>query len=525
MKKYIVFAILFIVNLINIFAGGNREYDNMGNYKESINTAPGIITPEPVTIHYYAFTSPGIRKEGTYQKEKDAFNRVLRQVYDRTGVDLKIVYQEQLPDRKQTLEAFIKKLNPAVYGSAPVDLIYMPDNSWEVTKLIRAGEIASVYDLIKEHAPTLYTRHSEKFWNYQINVYHDRYSIPLREYPAVQKSGFWIIRERSVTGSSKGEIINTYLDIFDYDQILLPSFVTRPFSDYFSSWLNFEGYLALEPNYHFVIEKDNSVIFSLFDLPKETIREFVNYQNHIKHLFDVNKKDNSRENRTWMTKHIEFDDKYRIIYVPLNPSHIDLSPGSRRKLENEFSNQNNTFIPDFIYNPLGVYKNLYIPEKSDKKKITLQLINEFIRNPYWYFLFSYGEDIRDESFTAYEMTGKNTAFFEDNCGFRDLLIPFCDDIHYRIPAIYPDSVREEFRNLKDSLIVNDNPLDGLNAVTFLSLFRGLGDAVLKLIHPWKDGLGQYLENSMSPEIQNGLKGVESIKRVMQEKVDDYLKHH
>jgi hypothetical protein len=526
MVKYKFFGkiLLFLSLSIPAIAGGSGEHYKLENFAESSVPQFEEVTTKPVTIQYYAFINPGIRTEETYIEEKEAFNRVLRQVYDRTRVDIQIVYQEQLPDREQTLEAFMDKLNPAIYGTAPVDLIYMPDDSWEVTKLIRAGQIARVYDLLKEHAPELHNRHSKKFWDYQLDVYHDRYSIPLREYPAAQKSGFWIIRDRHVTGSSKGEIINNCFDRFNYDQILLPSFLKRPISDYFSSWLNFEGYLTMKPNYHFITGKDKAAVISLYDLPKEIIREFVRYRNHIKTIFDVNSGKNGRENRTWMTKHIGFNDRYRIIYIPLNPGNIDLAADDLRKLEKEFSDPDNTFITDFNYNPLGVYKNLYIPEKSEKKELTLQLINEFIRDPYWYFLFLYGEDITDESFTNYAMTHKNTAFFQNKSGFRDLFSPFCDDIHYRIPRNYPASVRDEFKRFKDNLVVSSHPLDGLNTVTFSPLFRRLDTAVLKLIHPWEDGLERYIENPVSPEIQTGLKGIEAIKRMMQEKVDDYLSH-
>jgi hypothetical protein len=468
---------------------------------------------EDTHINYYAYVLPGILTNSYYQFEHESLLKIRDIINEKLGIRLNIIYQKKLDKLDQTEEAFLKKLDNAVYGAEKIDLLYIPGGEEKIKELISRDMLMETDDLIRDHAPYLYTMYPKKFWQYRKQT-GDVYSIPVRYYPGLTDVGFWTHRH--------GQLLeDQFLDQLMSSNIreaVIPFMTKRSVSEMLFSLMGSKGFVPVGYGEINMKLNDGSLL-PLIETDARLLQILYEYQIWLSNL----KKRTPLERYNKLTGF-----QWDYLYLPLSENVFNIkSAASVVKVLELFEHSQNNYLTEFYYDPFGYYHKLYIPTECENPDKVIAMIDQFMKDPFWYNIFVNGNESQESHRGEYEIDKNKTIYSLNNTGIKNLLMPFRNEIFHRINSYYPKKIRNEYIRIKKIYMTGNHPL---NAFDIVSEYENAKEEMISStdIFYYQDNrllegyLSSYINHPDSPSMKNWIAETLLLIKTLQNRMDTYL---
>jgi hypothetical protein len=463
------------------------------------------ISAQSTPIRYYAFFQRGIVENGYHRFDVDSRNRIINQINDKLNVHLIIESQRFINDSLlQTEKAFFNKFDKALFGSAAMDLIYLPNHPEKIQELIEKDQLLPVDDLIRKYAPHLYAMYPKKFWEYRKRT-GDMYSIPVRRYPNLTEAGFWSFRGRDISAEM---LVHTLLDV-GADNAAVPFINQIGLNSMLKAFLSFYNLISIGKG-EVLVKLEQSTLYPISDMNFELLKMMETYSDYLHIVLS------SSTSLAHFKKFHSF--KWNVIYTVFNHPLLELTNIQIKKLKEIFSDSNNNFLSEILFNPFGYYRKLYVPAKTENIGVTLRMIDKFVSSPYWYGLFTYGQDVTPLHIGDDEIKEIKIFFNMNKTGMKNLFLPFCNEIYHRIPEYFPEPVKEDFFRVKNQIRTTDHPLKGFDIDRAYEQISNGINVRYNIVGYVK----KILDNPVSDASKRIKQQTQILIQYLQNQIDDYL---
>lgn len=527
----------FCIMILLLFSCGNHESPN--TYQKQENIPSEKLSNENIKVNFHVFIYPGLKLDNHEREIREELD-LLR---DRLNVSLSTTIFERPLDRSlfpQTPSMFMNNLEKQI-DEGKVDLFYSEKSDKEIDELINNGKLIKVDALIKEHAPNLYNTYPEAFWTYRKNT-GDMYGIPLRNYDEINRKGFWIIDKMYNGGTYEIRNPQELIDILqkteqpdismqNYFRNFLMSNSSNPainkkntrnicltYSYLIDDMLNLTRYPVFGQN-EFYLENGaveitflNREIKSMLNKIIPVVKKAVYTPLFNDPRFKGTLYKDFFFHTGWSCVKISFDENIK----PEYSTQYD-------QIKNVFTSEKYFYVSDLNFmvpSPFTSNRFLYIPQSSQKAIYTIKMIDELYSNPYWYDLFVYGvENFPGMPKHEYDVPGSS---FYDN-SYRMALAKLVNSAHHRIPAYYPESVKQSYVDFIEQQLKIDGqysiPIEQIYKHTLEDMdMRNYIDEIVVT----RALLSDSLYNNYPKEIPKTR--IEQIQQELQKRIDNYLRN-
>ena len=405
-----------------------------------------------VTVDYYAYIPPGVSSvNNVYNSfEAEQLDAVLMEVETRTGIKIIPNFQKE-----RTKDAIYKTLTDKLFDDTnPLELVTHPLNDG-FQNLLNQNFFLEVDSLIRKYAPSIYSSFPKHFWANR-KTSGETYGIPVKRYSHFTDYGFWVIKKDVLkTFNVPGDITGEYLfEIIkscsiESNPILFPT--KNPY-DVISKLLKIVGYPLFDHN-EFYYDDIGYRIKILQD--EEWVSENIETMNRIGRTV--------KSGRSYVNALLY--ETWSVAFIPLDAPWTGIREIEKNKLMELFDSCAIVSDMDIIpHSPLDEYDYLYIPANSSQAIVTVQMLELFYKEKYWYDLFTYGTGNSFTGLPGVTRNGGYDYYFLSLGNHRKPLQLLCNNKNFRIPDFYPRKIKDDVKRFiaEEEILMQNHPLYGFD---------------------------------------------------------------
>ena len=462
-------------------------------------TAVFMIAQEPLVIDYYAYLYPGIYTKGNQYTQYRVINEVLETVYKNTGIKLNLHFEKGYKQRPETNRKMIELEKKLTGMSEPYEVV--AHSSLEYFKdFINLGYFLSVDELLKEYAPSIYSSYPEQYWEYRART-GDTYGIPVKQYDFIDHYGFWVIKneflkELNLTpDQAKSKLL-----------IILAACSKTEKPDYFSLAeveasnvliTNIDQKWFPEEIISHLVELDGYSLVDkeefLFDNISMELTPIKNEPQLVEKIKEIYEKTTHAWNFDGKILNVLHYTDWVCAFIPLGCPYIGASQWDLKYIDTWFSSEEYTIISELEYikhTPFDEYEYLYIPANSQDPIRTIQALDLFHKDKFWFDLFTFGPNKASNGLPGNTYTLPTGPYYYNMGDFRSPLSLLGNNKYRRIPSFLPEKVKKDFtKYLEEAELMRYNhPLYGLD------IKKVMEKALLRMGSKYTDILPYYLHS-------------------------------